>query len=30
MLGIVGQNGLLPNMVGVALSPAQVTVLVFS
>jgi hypothetical protein len=30
MLGIVGQNGLLPNMVGVSLSPAQVTVLVFS
>jgi hypothetical protein len=30
MLGIVGQNGLLPNMVGISLSPAQVTVLVFS
>jgi hypothetical protein len=30
MLGIVGQNGLLPNMVGVSLSPAQVTVMVFS
>lgn len=30
MLGIVGQNGLLPNMVGVSLTPAQVTVLVFS
>jgi Domain of unknown function (DUF4150) len=30
MLGIVGQNGLLPNMVGISLSPAQVTVLVLS
>ncbi|GAA0706573.1 DUF4150 domain-containing protein [Dyella marensis] len=30
MLGLVGQNGLLPNMVGVSLTPAQVTVLVLS
>lgn len=30
MLGIVGQNGLLPNAIGISLSPAQVTVLVFS
>lgn len=30
MLGPVGQNGLLPNMVGVSLTPAQVTVLVLS
>jgi hypothetical protein len=28
--GIVGQNGLLPNAIGVSLTPAQVTVLVFS
>lgn len=30
MLGIVGQNGMLPNGVGTSLSPAQITVLVFS
>jgi hypothetical protein len=28
--GIVGQNGLLPNAIGVSLTPAQITVLVFS
>jgi hypothetical protein len=30
MLGIVGQNGLLPNMVGISLTPSQVTVMVLS
>ncbi|MBB6246673.1 DUF4150 domain-containing protein [Rhodanobacter sp. A1T4] len=29
MLGIVGQNGLLPNIVGITLTPAQICVLVF-
>ena len=30
MFGVVGQNGLLPNMVGVSLTPSQVTVMVLS
>ncbi|MBB3228072.1 hypothetical protein FHW69_002707 [Luteibacter sp. Sphag1AF] len=30
MLGIMGQNGLLPNAVGISLTPSQVSVVVLS